>query len=150
MDTRSEVCPRCGRELRVVERPTIRKVDEVDGQPVYERGTTPMLATCQCVKDEQERQRKQEAAEERQRYINSIIRDAGTSARLTGASFETWRRSLATDEAFQKALQCAEHIAAGKPDSGLILLGPVGNGKSHLAESIGKRVAQAAKTYVFR
>ena len=109
-----------------------------------------MTATCPCQLARMERERAAQKARERQDYIARIIRDAGTTPRLQAASFEAWRHSPQTEEAYAKALQCADDISADKSDCGLIILGSNGNGKSHLAESIGKRIAQSGKTYVFK
>ena len=130
--------------------PTWKPVKLPDGSIGTEQSSRSMFATCPCQIERMEREEAARKARERQDHIARIIRDAGTSPRLQAASFESWRHSPATEDAYTKAVQCAEDIAAGKTDCGLIILGSNGNGKSHLAESIGKRIAQSGKTYVFR
>lgn len=143
-------CPLCKRQLAVIEIPKYTPVTDDNGRVMFLKSSRLAPETCPCVLAQMEIDKATAKAQERQNHINGIIASAGTSGRLAGASFENWRRSPDTEDAYNKAIQCAADIVEGKTDCGLILLGSAGNGKSHLAESIGKRIAQSFKTYVFK
>jgi DNA replication protein DnaC len=132
----------CGHELRYFMRPRFERQE--DGTMIrVDRAT---LCPCDCVLEQRRREREQKDAEERQKYIDSIIQNGGLDPRFADASLDALSVPTVVLDA---ARTCCEAVLAGKKDSGLILLGNVGDGKTTTAAAMCKWLAARFRTFQF-
>lgn len=104
-------------------------------------------STCpMCAAAEQEAERlhaQQEADRRRLQRVDAYRTAAGLTGRFSHAAFDTF---AATTPAQRKALaQCRQYADEVRADSGncLVLIGPVGTGKSHLMRAIQRHTIDA-------
>lgn len=92
---------------------------------------------CPCVTEKQERERADRIRVGREAIRSELRRRAGLSKRAVQQRFRNYRADEGQKEAFQAARQFAKEYIEGKNDgTGLLLIGGVGSGKSHLAAAI--------------
>ena len=130
-----EICADCGRPFDTIFLPLARKW---------------VHATCPCVLEKYEREEKERLAKEKRVHIKRLFNHSGLTSRFARCSFENWVKRPGTEKAFAAALRYArdleQNIQAGR---GLIIFGPPGNGKSHLAAAITAEALSSGKTAIF-
>ena len=73
--------------------------------------------------------------------MNRILAQSNMGARFKGRTFETFRATKETQEAYNAAIRFCHDYEAGNP-RGLMLCGGYGTGKTHLAAAIVQRLAE--------
>lgn len=120
----TEFCPECGKPI------------------VY--GHTELMGTeynmplkCRCVIEREEKEREQRIIQGRERIRLDMRGFAGLSKRNFNQRFRNYQPDKGQTEAFQAARAFAKAYIEGKNDgTGLLLIGGVGSGKTHLAAAI--------------
>lgn len=96
-----------------------------------------MPLECPCVTEKRNRERAERIRVGREAIRSEMRRRAGLSKRAVQQRFRNYRADDGQKEAFQAARQFAKEYIEGKNDgAGLLLIGGVGSGKSHLAAAI--------------
>lgn len=92
---------------------------------------------CPCVTEKRKRERAERIRVGREAIRSEMRRRAGLSKRAVQQRFRNYRADEGQKEVFQAARQFAKEYIEGKNDgTGLLLIGGVGSGKSHLAAAI--------------
>lgn len=76
--------------------------------------------------------------QERQEKINEISKNSGIPKRFRGKTFENYEERSGNSIAYKKAKNFAENFP--DIDKGLLLVGSVGTGKTHLAAAISNKL----------
>lgn len=130
-----EACEDCGRPFDAIYLPLARKW---------------VHATCPCVLENYEREEKERLAREKSDRIKRLFKHSGLPQRFARCSFENWEERPGTEKAFAAALRYARNLEQNfQAGRGLIIFGPPGNGKSHLAAAITAKALSAGKTAIF-
>jgi|GEM_PF-299796 len=96
-----------------------------------------MPLECPCVTEKRERERAGRILAGREAIRSELRRRAGLSKRAVQQRFRNYQADEGQKEAFQAARQFAKEYIERKNDgTGLLLIGGVGSGKSHLAAAI--------------
>lgn len=96
-----------------------------------------MPLECPCVTEKRERERDGRILAGREAIRSELRRRAGLSKRAVQQRFRNYQVDEGQKEAFQAARQFAKEYIERKNDgTGLLLIGGVGSGKSHLAAAI--------------
>lgn len=93
----------------------------------------PAFAVSPCARELERRQ---------QQLLQAAIRSARLRRSDLGQTFATFRVLASNRAAFRACLEYATSYRPGETDHGLIILGPVGTGKSHLASAILNHLRQ--------
>lgn len=109
-----------------------------------------MPVVCACVSAAQEAERRAQEEAARQEAVRRRFRESWLPARFEGATLEGFAPRPGTE----RALALVQDYAGRWPEQlqtgeGLILMGDPGNGKSHLAAAIVRRVINAGGAAVF-
>jgi len=117
---RPYTCEHCGQTVNPIE-------TEIFGEPRTYRGT------CTCVFERQEQERQRQAEEERRRRIEAKFGLVKFPARYTHMTVDAFEARTGTENALRAVreyITCwPRQMSTGE---GLMLIGPPGNGKSHL------------------
>lgn len=77
-----------------------------------------------------------------QRHVSKLIGESGMGARFQARTFDTFYADAATESAKQTAEMFCEDLRKNPLVTGLMLIGPYGCGKTHLAAAILHRAAE--------
>lgn len=149
---------------------------EFCGKPRYTRGIvlksrvmwTPMPETCTCAaaqkakQEKAEEQEKQEIAkieaeraEKARERIHRIVGMSGIGARFRNRNFERFTITPENEPAYRIAKGYADnfrqllHDPQGQEKNGLLITGPKGTGKTHLAAAIANQLMNTGVPVVF-
>lgn len=127
-ESKTERCPECGR-------PIIYGHTQLMGQ------TYSIPLECPCVTEKEGRERAAHIAEGR-KYVRAYIGEAaGMSKRAARQRFRNFSPDSGQAEAFAAAQAFArEYIEGRNTGTGLLFIGGVGSGKSHLAAAIANAI----------
>lgn len=132
-------CPDCGK-------PTEPLVFELAGQTrLWARRCPECAAAREAERVARERElqeiHRELAERERRSRINKLFEASNLGARFARATFDTWLPRPGTEKAYEA---CREYAENWPPSGGrgLILSGPTGSGKSHLAAAIANHLLQ--------
>lgn len=96
-----------------------------------------MPLKCRCVIEREEKEREQRIIQGRERIRRDMREFAGLSKRNFNQRFRNYQPDDGQTKAFQAAREFAKTYIEGKNDgTGLLLIGGVGSGKTHLAAAI--------------
>lgn len=96
-----------------------------------------MPLKCRCVIEREEKEREQRIIQGRERIRRDMREFAGLSKRNFNQRFRNYQPDDGQMKAFQAAREFAKTYIEGKNDgTGLLLIGGVGSGKTHLAAAI--------------
>ena len=97
-----------------------------------------------------EREEEERLAREKSDRIKRLFKHSGLPQRFARCSFENWEERPGTEKAFAAAYRYAQNLEQNIRDGrGLIIFGPCGNGKSHLAAAITSKAFSAGKSVIF-
>lgn len=120
----TEQCPNCGRPIEFYHTEVMGKVFE--GR-----------IECVCVTERKEKERAEHIQKGRKIIRHAKRKCAGLSTRAMNQRFENFTPDNGQQEAYNACVTFAEQYAAGKNDgTGLLLIGGVGCGKTHLATAV--------------
>ncbi len=108
-----------------------------------------VLPACRCAVAKAEAERTAAEAQARQRERDRLYTEAELGPTFMVATFETFRRRRGTE----RALAAARKFAGGFPlagGEGLILTGPVGTGKTHLAAAVAHALLDSGLSVLIR
>lgn len=110
-----------------------------------------IMKTCECIKAEWEKEEKRRKAEERRRRIERLFSLSRLGTRFMESRFENWEPMPGAEAALDYALDFAENFEEyQKRGEGLLIYGPPGNGKSHLAAAVVHRLLERGKPAIFQ
>lgn len=121
---------------------------DFDGvEKVFPVVCAPCSAKIRAEEAEQEDARR---ALERKIQADRLFAESMVGSRLKSATFETWKHRKGTERMLEAAKNWASFWDAGDNNgNGLILIGPVGTGKSHLAAACVHHVLGRMRAAVF-
>jgi DNA replication protein DnaC len=144
-------CPRCKRELLYFKRPSFKDMLDADGKVVRSEWSHKYsLALCECEVNRRRIAEEQRQARDKQDWIDRCIKRGNIDPRFQDANFKEWPHTPETEPVYEAAFKCAQAVSIGEKDSGLILLGGVGNGKNTLAACICRYVAEHFRTFAYQ
>lgn len=137
-------CPSCG---QVTHWKTLQLGEAVKHLPAY----------CDTCWDEiqehgrrmQEAERQEAARAARKAHIDELLEQSRLGARYAACTFDNWQAVAGTEGAVRICQEFAANKAGNKGD-GLIITGPTGCGKTHLAAAIVRDWASAGYAAIFQ
>ena len=107
--------------------------------------------TCQCVQEENEKEEAIRAELERKQRIERLFSAAELGPRFQECTFKTWQQRPGAGASYQAAINYVADWKKNKADGmGLIIYGPPGNGKSHLAAAVVNKLLAQWVSCIFR
>jgi DNA replication protein DnaC len=112
----NEKCPKCGRKIWY---------GQILGAKPF-----PLMCECEAEKEEREYERGGEI------WKNDMLSRSGVGGRFRDTSLGTMKVLKGQESAFCAAVEFVKNYTAGKKPKGLLIVGGVGSGKTHLAAAI--------------
>lgn len=102
---------------------------------------------CSCVRKELELKAEKKSLEEKRNRINSILKNHHKENTYKDKSFDNWDFSKGNERNYNFGLKYAKNFKNIKEKGhGLLIYGPVGNGKSYIALAIANTVMNTLST----
>ena len=133
-----EVCPKCGQ-------PIVKEVELLGVKRL-------VPVACECMKKEWEYQEKARKNKMRQQRIDRLFALSELGPRYKDSSFENWLHRNGTELWYKTAKDYVSNFGEYLEEGhGLVIVGPVGNGKTYLAAAIVRKlIAEQERVCLFQ
>ena len=131
----SFICPDCK-----------KRVEPIDFYDPFKEIMRKLPGTCPCQEARREAERRHWQEENRRNLLRSL-RDAAQLGRYSEATLDTFRPRTGTEKALW---ECKRFVNEFPRNTGILLSGKYGNGKSHLAGAICNALIEQGHKCLFR
>lgn len=133
-----KTCPNCGCEIKPVE-----LVYELFGKVIY--------PSCECIAESLKREQLQRELSQRRIEVERLFADSELGPRFRECTLANWIQRQGSEKVYLAVKEFIEKWPAQLEDGqGLVILGPPGNGKSHLAAACVNAVISQGYPAIFQ